>query len=141
MIRTVLYEEDHHHWKFIELILKLLWFIFTHNWFSFKGSHYLQRQGVAMGTCCATAYANLHLGGWERNLFANNLLSNFTNHILCWMHYIDNVFIVWTDTRDSLDEFIKLLNQNNFNLKITYNCDRQKTSFLDLTIFKDKDNY
>lgn len=61
--------------------------------------------------------------------------------MLCWMRYVEDVFIVWTNTKDSLDEFIRLLNQYQFNLKFTYNCDRHKTTFLDPTIFKDKDNY
>lgn len=53
------------------------------------------------------------------------------------MCFIDNVFIVWADAKDSLDKFIKLLNKNQYNLKFTYSCDRQKNTFLDLTIFKD----
>lgn len=57
------------------------------------------------------------------------------------MRYIDDVFIIWTDTKASLDAFIESLNQNRYNLKFTYNCDRQKTTFLDLNIFKDEDNY
>lgn len=47
---TVLYEEPHTKWNYNEFILTLLQFVLTHNWFGFKGSYYLQVQGVAMGT-------------------------------------------------------------------------------------------
>ena len=62
-VGTFLMEIDHREWKFQRLIISFLSFILKHNFFSFHGSYYLQVQGVAMGTCCAPAYANLYLGG------------------------------------------------------------------------------
>lgn len=64
----------------------------------FNGSHYLQVQGVAMGTCCASTYANLHLGGWEQKIFLNELLSLDRDNALCWYRYIDNIFLIWINT-------------------------------------------
>lgn len=55
--------------QYNKLILDLLLFILSNNIFLFGGSHYLQVQGLAMGTKCAPTYANLYLGGWERELF------------------------------------------------------------------------
>lgn len=36
---------------------------------------YLQIQGIAMGTCCAPSYANLYLGGWERDILQWDLFT------------------------------------------------------------------
>lgn len=65
-----LMEQDQTQRAFNELILKCIFFILKHNWIMFKGFYSLQVQGVAMGTCCALAYANLYLEGWEQEIFA-----------------------------------------------------------------------
>lgn len=62
MARSFLMEQPHTQWKFNEFLLRLLYHILTHNWFTFRGSHYLQVQGIAMCTCCAHGQANLYLG-------------------------------------------------------------------------------
>ncbi|XP_075455216.1 uncharacterized protein LOC142494668 [Ascaphus truei] len=45
-----------------KLVLNLLTFVLTHNYFLFDGLFYHQTQGTAMGTSCAPTYANLYLG-------------------------------------------------------------------------------
>lgn len=90
-----------------------------------------------MGTCCAPTYANLYLGGWERYVFSNEQLSSHTNEVLVWLRYIDDIFIIWTGSQQTLASFVDHLNSNTFNLKFTYNSDLHKISFLDLTIYKD----
>lgn len=66
----------------VEFTVSSLEFLRKHNYFSFNGSHYLQVQGVAMGTCCASAYANLYLGEWERLLFSDGAACAFARHIV-----------------------------------------------------------
>lgn len=90
---TFLRELDHTQWKYSEFALRLLYFILTHNWFLFLDSPYFQVQGVAMGTRCAPAYTNLYLGGWERELFASETLSTYTDRALCWFRFIDFIFL------------------------------------------------
>lgn len=46
-----------------QFILQLLEHILQSNVFTYAGYHYLQVQGVAMGTSCAPSYASLYLGG------------------------------------------------------------------------------
>ena len=43
-------------------LVKLLTFILKSNNFGFKGKHYLQVQGTAMGSKMALAYANIFMG-------------------------------------------------------------------------------
>ncbi|CAJ0937580.1 unnamed protein product [Ranitomeya imitator] len=57
---------------FRAFVLDLLEFTLTLNFFTFKGSLYLQLQGTAMGAAFAPSYANLFLGLWERDLFLSD---------------------------------------------------------------------
>lgn len=90
--RTFLREQTHHCWEYCEFILDLLQFILTHNCLIFKESHFLQVQGVAMGTSCAPTYANLYLGGWQRSIFSGDTLSQYMSQALCWLRYIDDIY-------------------------------------------------
>lgn len=137
---TVLYEEPHTKWNYNEFILTLLQFVLTHNWFGFKGSYYLQVQGVAMGTGWAPAYTNLYLGGWEWHIFSDGELSMYTDQVMCWMRYIDDIFLIWMGTPAMLIAFVETLNRNSFNLRFTLNSSMERITFLDLSIYKDEDN-
>lgn len=70
--------------------------ISSHNVFTFNGSHYLQVQGVVMGTCCcALSYANLYLGEREQMFLADENLAICTDYIVGWFCYIDAILIFW----------------------------------------------
>lgn len=86
-------------------------------------------QRIAMGTCCAPAYVNLYLGVWEQTVFSAESLCRYTNHALCWMRYIDYIFIVY---------FIVFIVQTGF--KFTVSSDQHQITILDLKIFIDVDN-
>lgn len=51
--RSFLMEQEDTSWPLNEIILQLLTFILTRNIFIFEDQHYLQTQGMAMGTSCA----------------------------------------------------------------------------------------
>ncbi|CAJ0954765.1 unnamed protein product [Ranitomeya imitator] len=115
----------------IELILTLLKFILEHNVFIFGKDIYVQKQGTAMGATCAPAYANLFMGYWERCIFQNDDLDN--EAIQGWSRFIDDILFIWEDSPDKLHDLITRLNQNQFNIKLTYNFGRA-VEFLDLKI-------
>lgn len=87
-----------------------------------------------MGTSCAPSYANLYLGGWERNLFSNEGTAMYLHHILLWRRYIDDVLLIWTGSVELLNSFMELLSHNKFNLKFTIQFDTTTISFLDLRL-------
>ncbi|XP_069621235.1 uncharacterized protein [Ranitomeya imitator] len=116
-----------------ELILELLHFTLTHNFFTFKNQFYHQKRGAAMGAACAPAYANLFLGFWERLVFGTSG-AGAADHVLCWLRYIDDVLFLWRGTVQQLDEFMAMLNNNNYNIKLTYRHDAVKIDFLDISL-------
>lgn len=85
-----------------QFILDLLRFILHNNIFIFERSHYLQIQGVAMGTKCAPSYANLYLGGWEQDLLFDDNIQRFFEQIPIWRRYIDDIFFIWTGSHTDL---------------------------------------
>lgn len=117
-------------------ILSALDFILLHNAFAFDGSHFLQIQSVAMGTCCAPSYANLYLGELENYFLSDDRSSVFTEKLLVWYRYIDNIFLIWNWSVDTLNQCIASMGRTDFNLKFTIACDHHKITFLDVTILK-----
>ena len=66
---------------------------------------YIQKQGTAMGTKMAPAYANIFMGTLE-----SRILSETTPSPIHWKRCTDYTFLVWTDTKESLEQFIKSIN-------------------------------
>lgn len=46
-----------------------------------------------MGASCVPSYANLFVGMWEREIFANNPRDQVEKGLL-WNHYIDDIFFI-----------------------------------------------
>ncbi|XP_056408621.1 uncharacterized protein LOC130313384 isoform X2 [Hyla sarda] len=116
-----------------QLILELLEFVLTHNFFTFKNQFYLQKRGTAMGAACAPSYANLFLGYWERGLFQCGG-AEAGSHVQCWIRYIDDILFVWQGSASQLKDFMTILNTNNINVKLTYKTSRECIEFLDILI-------
>lgn len=111
-----------------------------YNCFSFLDSNYFQVQGVAMGTFNAPAYVNLYPARWEHKIFSNEMLSQYLDQAIFWFRYIDGILMIWTGTVTSSEQFIQQLNSNGFNLKFTYEWQKDNISSLDLTIYRDVSN-
>lgn len=60
--------------------------------------------------------------------------SMYRDHVLTWLRYIDDVLMIWRGTLDNLHDFMRELNTNQGNIRLTYNFDQRKLSFLDLQI-------
>lgn len=104
-VSSFLQERSRDNNEYNKFILDLLLFELTHNAFLFNGSHYLQVQGVAMGTTFAPSYANLYLGGLED-------MAVYLNQITLWRRYIDDILIFWSGTQGTLTQFVETLNKN-----------------------------
>ncbi|OCT88234.1 hypothetical protein XELAEV_18016860mg [Xenopus laevis] len=135
-INDTLNQRGQQYSKHNRFILELLEFIFKHNYFTFSGKYYHQIRGTAMGSTCAPAYANLYLGWWERNFVFSDDLVEYSQYITLWLRYIDDV--VGTTTK--FDEFVKKLNTNTINLRVTSEISYEAVNFLVIHIYRDKEN-
>ncbi|XP_077344465.1 uncharacterized protein LOC143988608 [Lithobates pipiens] len=139
VVRRFLSERGSSFLQYSSFVVDLLEYILKHNVFVFDSTHYLQVQGVAMGTKCAPSYANLYLGGWEKETFSREDLSPFLDKIISWFRYIDDVLFFWAGTETELKTFFQLISINNFNLKFTMQHSQSIVNFLDITISVDSE--
>lgn len=114
------------------VILTFLTLVLTLNNFVFNGLHYLQIKGCAMGTKCAPNYANLFMGNFE----ANHIYSRIRNKSILYLRYIDDIFMIWTGTKQQLQAFSKEINNVHQSIKFTVESSVREINFLDTTIYK-----
>ena len=118
------------------MISTLLRLILMLNNFVFNEKNYLQIKGCAMGTKCAPTYANIFMGQFEeKKIFP--LMKNFC---ILYKRYIDDIFIVWTGTKEQFEAMMEIINSCHASIKFDYEISIKEVNFLDTTVYVNKDN-
>ena len=86
-----------------EDIIKIAVFVLQNNMFEFNSKFYQKISGTAIGTNFAPPYASIFMDYIETEF----LKSQDRRHWL-WKRFGDGIFVIWTDTEESLD-FCKIL--------------------------------
>ncbi|XP_065893417.1 uncharacterized protein [Dysidea avara] len=113
----------------LQLLREILNFILKYNCFTFCNLSFLQIQGVAMGTKMAPNFANLFMTNFEEKY----ILQQTTKPFL-YRRYIDDIFLIWTDTSEKLKSLIDNINNNHPTIKVTSETSTGSINYLDLTI-------
>ena len=95
-------------------IYKLATFVLENNFFEFKGQHYRQISGTAMGTPFAVSYANIYMSWWMRTFYFTT-----PNHPDVTYRFIDDLAALSTSTEKEIQVFIEQLNQRQDKIKFT----------------------
>lgn len=66
---------------------------------------------------CAPKHANLLLGWWENTMVFTEEAERFTENIILWAGYIDDVFLLWRGDSISFQLFINWHNINPISLR------------------------
>ena len=103
--------------------------ILKNNFFEIGDKVYHQLLGTAIGTKFAPTYANLFMTGLEKKIFGN---TNFKP--LLWLQYLDDIFCIWTEGFDRLQEFYQYLNSFHSTIKFTMEFSKEQINFLDAKI-------
>ena len=113
------------------LIIQLLYIGINFNYFEFASVRFQQIKGTAMGAAFSPTVANIYM-----SVTIRRFLCTQAKQPLLLSRYIDDIFLIWTDSEDDLKHF--LANLNNFNPAIHYTNFQSYSSvdFLDLTIYK-----
>ena len=114
--------------EFIGVLAKL---VLTSNYFTFNGKLYLQKQGTAMETRMAPNYAIIFMHSVEEEILKNTTLKP-----RIWRRFIDDVFIVWTHGKETLEKFLNYINQVHETIKFTAEYSTQEVPFLDTLVYK-----
>ncbi|XP_074853017.1 uncharacterized protein LOC142014404 [Carettochelys insculpta] len=109
------------------LMAELCNFILTHNYFRFGDDIYLQISDTAMGTRMAPQYANIFMADLEQRFLSSRPLTPCLH-----LRYIDDIFIIWTHGKETLEEFHR--DFNNFHPNINLEQSTQEIHFLDTTV-------
>lgn len=128
-----------HHGIDYDCIPLLLEVIMACNCFSFHDQYFLQTNGVAMGTSCAPAFANVSLGLKEQ--FIEDIVKCnseiIKNGLILYQRYIDDILIVFQGTKTDLQSCLNRISDQLKPFKIGWeiHSTREPTSFLDVEFF------
>lgn len=118
-------------------ILEFAKLILTCNYFLFQDGWFLQKRGVAMGSPFAPSFANIYMRLFEeKHIQVNN---RFTQHLILWKRYIDDVVALWRGSIDDLKDFFTYLNNCTECLTFSMDFDSTRISFLDVWIIREND--
>jgi len=107
--------------------------VLINNIFEFNEKYYIQKYGTAMGTIMAPNYANIYLHDYE-TVFLNS--NKFKTKIILFKRYIDDIFIIYDNENNDIDEFINGFSTSYGKLKLEITKHNQRIDFLDITIIK-----
>jgi hypothetical protein len=116
-------------------IKNLLEYTLHMNNFDFNGRHFLQTGGTAMGTKVAPSFANLFMAYFEETHV-------YTHHTppRVWYRFIDDIFMIWENGQDTLNEFLNHLNNCHNTIKFTWDTSPTSVVFLDTKVLIDENH-
>jgi hypothetical protein len=118
-----------------ETLMKFLEAVLRKNNFTFNGNHYLQISGTAIGMMVAPSFGNRFLNDFEKQF-----VYTYQKQPLVWWRYIDDVFVVWTNSRDDLEDFVEHLNTRLPTIKFSLEISENEIAFLDTLVKKQVPN-
>ncbi|MGL4283863.1 MAG: reverse transcriptase domain-containing protein, partial [Eubacterium aggregans] len=117
-----------------EALLKLLEINLTKNDFEFNSNYYLQIKGTAMGKRFAPSYANIFMARWEEAA-----LDAWHIKPLHYYRFLDDIWGVWSGTKDQFEQFADHLNRFHRSIRIKHTLHGTEVNFLDTVTYKGKD--
>ena len=109
----------------------LMRLILKENSFQFNGKHYLQTNGIAMGTKMAVAFAVIFMAHIEKQLLASS-----PHKPIIWKRFIDDIFSVWTINENEINDFVLFANSFHPTIQFTCEMSSERIVFLDTEVFK-----
>ena len=129
-VRSALSKTDNSD-QYNSYILELLRISLEYNDFQFNQETYLQTWGCAMGKRFAPEYANIFMAHFESEI--NQLASK---RPLLYLRYLDDIFIIWTHTKEDFQEYLNLTNSHLASIKMKAEIQYHSVDFLDVTVYK-----
>lgn len=114
-------------------IIQLMNLILKNNDFVFNDKIYKQTCGCPMGKVFGPSLANIYL--IEFDVAA---MTGYHIKPTIFLRYLDDIFMLWNDSRDNLTKFETFLNTLIPKINIKLESSTESINFLDVTIFKTK---
>jgi len=113
-------------WKIVD-IMKLLEISIETHFKTMDGRIYFQRDGLPIGKSISKPLAGIYMHWFERNFVFNND-NSLKQYLKFWKRQVDDVFFVWSGSKDDLELFVWHL--NGVEMKIQFKMELEKESFL-----------
>ena len=81
-----------------KVISTFLSLILTFNSLEFNCKNCIQIKGFAIGTICVPSYPNIFMGPFQRKYVSPFL----QGHSLIYLRFTDNIFFIWTGSKEQL---------------------------------------
>ena len=107
------------------VILKLLSLTLHLNNFEFNGKHYLQKKGSSMGSKSSCRYADIFMDDFETKY----IYPRISGKHLAYYRFVDDIFMVWNDSKENLITFFKDINTVHESIKFDCVYSHQKINF------------
>ncbi|XP_053546886.1 uncharacterized protein LOC128638774 [Bombina bombina] len=115
-----------------EVMVDLLTICLENNFFRFENNFYLQMEGTAMGSNMAPSLANLFMADYE----SIQMKVYEMDAISFYCRYIDDVFLIWRNGEQELNNWIHTLNGMDSTIKFQHTSNNATVDFLDVRVFK-----
>ena len=102
-----------------DYLIDLLDIILSYNIFEFNNELYCQEVGCAMGSAVAPSYANIMMGMIDDQFKQLAVSSSGSHPIKLLKRFIDDYFMIWTGSVESLTTFLSQINSLHPTLKFT----------------------
>ena len=112
-------------------LCKLAEIVLKDNYFQLGDRSFRQKLGTAIGTIFAPTYANIFMAGLEEKIFEAR---NFTPFL--WLRFLDDIFCIWTQGENKLNDFFLFLNNFHKTIKFTMENSTESVNFLDVKVVK-----
>lgn len=122
------------------ILIRVLSFIMMNNFFTFNDKLYRQINGVAMGTSCAPALANIFMYITELAYFEDIIESGLPSPVF-YGRYIDDIICIYAGSKYHMDNFVAdfdYYRSYSAELKINWIISATSAEFLDLVISQNK---
>ena len=113
-------------WKIMD-IMKLLEISIETHFKTMDGRIYFQRDGLPIGKSISKPLAGIYMHWFERNFVFNND-NSLKQYLKFWKRQVDDVFFVWSGSKDDLELFMWHL--NGVEMKVQFKMELEKESFL-----------
>ena len=118
-----------------ESLCDLAKLILEENYFELADEAYRQILGTAIGTKFVPTYANIFMAGLERKIFESGEFNLFA-----LLRFLDDIFCLWTEGEEKLNNFFKYLNEFHPTIKFTMEKSYEKVNFLDVVVYKENND-
>ena len=118
------------------VLLRLAELLLTSNCFTFNNRYFLQKRGVAMGSCLGPSYACLFMS-YQEHLIFESYQGVFPD---LYRRYIDDGVGAASLERDELLQFINYICNFNPAIQYTYEISELTINFLDILLRTDGDS-